>query len=262
MILSYYRKTLTMKTLFTLPFTALLLAGLLTGCQKERSDSTLDDAPGANSGQTIAVSFSPNTIPISEIDSVVVDLISPNTADYHHFTLQKMGDRFATTSTVPEMGYEAFVIVYLRPENNTSYALLYRQLYGGGKEFIHKAAPKAVTDEEGWQLMGRVFDRENEFYTLVGVAPNNPLLYLYTNPQKRNYIYIDKSYVNNGQHVSGGSVEYVAETTLSRPVAIDDAFASTAAAMEGQAWNGLTSMTLAKNEQTGQENILYFEHIQ
>jgi len=262
MIISYSWKTLTMKTLFTLPFTALLVANLLTGCQKEKSDSALDGSRGANSGQTIAIAFSPTTINISQVDSVVVDLISPSTADYHHITLQKMGDRFATTSTVPEMGYEAFVIVYLRPENNNGYALLYRQLYGGGKEFIHKAAPKTRADEEGWQLMGRTFDRENEFYTLVGLAPNNPLLYLYTNPQNRNYIYIDKSYVNNGQHISSGAYEYIAETALSRPVAIDNAFASTAASMEGKTWTALSSMTLASNEQTGQESIFYFEHIQ
>ena len=251
-----------MRTLFTLPFAAFLVFLLLTGCQKEKSGSTLEDRLGDNSGQTIAIAFSPTTINISQVDSIVVDLISPSTADYHHLTLQKMGDRFATTSTVPEMGYEAFVIIYLRPENNNSYALIYRQLYGGGKEFIHKAAPKTLADEDGWQLMGRIFDRENEFYTLVGVSPNNPLLYLFTNPQKRNYIYIDKSYENNGEHVSGGSFEYVAETTLSRPVAIDDAFASTAASMEGRVWNGLSSMILIKNEQTGQENTFYFEHIQ
>lgn len=250
-----------MRTLFTVSFTALLL-GLLTGCQKEKSGSTLDDRPGSHSGQTIAIAFSPTSIHISQVDSVVVDLISPNGAGYHHLTLQKMGDRFATTSTVPEMGYEAFVIVYLRPEDQNAYALMYRQLYGGGKEFIHKAAPKTVGDEEGWQLMGRIFDRENEFYTLVGVAPNNPLLYLYTNPQKRNYIYIDKSYVNNGQHVSSGTFEYTAEPTLSHPVAINDAFASTAASMQGKAWNGLSSMTLAMNEQTKEESLLYFEHIQ
>jgi len=235
---------------------------VLAGCQKEKSDATLDGDPGSNTGQTITIFFSPTTIDISLVDSVVVDLISPGTADYHHLKLQKIADRFTTPSTVPEMGYEAFVIVYLRPQNNKATALLYRQLYGGGKESIQKVAPRTLADKEGWQLMGRVFDRENEFYTLVGIAPNNPLVYLYTNPQKRNYIYIDKTYVNNGQHISGGSFEYIAETTLSRPVAIDNAFASTAASMEGKAWTALNSMTLAMNEQTGQENILYFEHIQ
>jgi len=241
---------------------AFLWLSLLTGCQKEKSGSALDDTPGKHTDQPLTIAFSPTTLPISQVDSVVVDLISPNGAAYHHLTLQKMGDRFASTSRVPEMGYEAYVIIYLRQENNKAYALLYHQLYGGGEEFIHKAAPKALADEQGWRLMGRVFSREEEFFALVGVAPSNPLVYLSMNPQKRNYIFIDKSYIYKGQPVSGGQFEYTAPATLAHPVAIKNAFAATASNMDGKAWSVFSSMTMAMNEQTGQENLFYFEHAQ
>ena len=249
-----------MRTQFTLLFATFLLMSFLTGCQKERSGSALDSRSGNGPSQTFVVSFLPTTINIAQVDSVVVDLISPNAADYRHLTLQKMGDRFATTSTVPEMGYEAFVIIYLRSETNNTYAFLSRQVYGGGKEYIHKAAPKAWADEEGWQLMGHFHNQENEFTALVGIAPANPLLYLYTNPEKRNYIYIDKSYTNNGQHVGSGAYEFTSDSPLPHPIVITNAFASTAATMEGKTWTSLSSLSLIKNVQTGQENIAYFEY--
>lgn len=250
-----------MRTQRILPFVFFAIVSMLTGCQKELSDFTPSDALTTNTPHTIAVSFSSGTINIASVDSVVVDLISGSAADYRHLTLEKMGNRFATVSTVPEMGYEAYVIIYLRPENNNNYALLFHQLYGGGNEAIHKTAPKTMADEAGWQLMARAFNRENEFFALVGISPSNALLYLFTNAQKRDYIYIDKSFLNIDQHVSSGTYEYHATTPLSHPLAIKDAFLSTASQMQGKTWTSFSSMSLAMNNQTGQENMFYLEYV-
>jgi hypothetical protein len=250
-----------MRTQVILTFVCLSIASLLAGCQKERSDATPDNATTTNTPHTIAVSFSPNTINITTVDSVVVDLISGNEADYRHITLEKMGTRYVSTGTVPEMGYEAYIIIYLHSENSNNYALLYHQVYGGGKESLNKAAPKALTDEAGWQLMGRAFNRENEFFALVGVSPANPMLYLFTNTEKRDYIYVDRSYMNNDQHVASGTYEYHATTPLTQPTAIKDAFLPMASQMQNKVWTTFSSMTLAMNNQTGQENMFYLEFL-
>lgn len=260
----YYRawgKAIPMRTLAVLALVNLSIAGILTGCQKELSYVSPDNTTTKNSPHTFAISFPPGTISIASVDSVVVDLINSNAANYRHLTLEKMGTRFVSVSKVPEMGYDAYIIIYLHPENTNSSALLYHQVYGGGNEAISKAAPKTLTDEAGWQLMGRTFSRENEFFALVGVSPTNPLLYLFTNVQKRDYIYVDKSYLNSDQSISNGSYEYRATTPLSHPIAIKDAFQTMATQMQGKTWTTFSSMAFVRNTETAQENSYYFEYM-
>lgn len=243
------------------PIVLFFITSILLGCSKETSDTVLGDDADSNTEHSMTVAFSPGSISMETVDSVVVDLIGGSPADYHHFTLKKAGNNYFTDETVPEAGYNAYVIIYLRPENNNARAFLYHQVYGGGSEPILKAAPKALSDDYDWKLMGHVFDRSNEFFALVGIAPSNPMLYLFTNVQKRNYIYIDKSYLNNDQPISSGTYEYHVTAPLSHPLAVPDAFASTVANMEGKSWTIFSSMVMSKNEQTGQENIFYFQHL-
>ncbi|HYH15943.1 MAG TPA: hypothetical protein VD794_12010 [Flavisolibacter sp.] len=243
------------------PIVLFCIASLFIGCQKETSETFDNNQPGTSAEHQIAVAFTAGTININHVDSVVIDLIGATPADYKHLTLKKMSDRFVTDSIVPEAGYNAYVIIYLRPEDNNAYAFLSHQLYGGGNESIQKTAPKALTDDFNWKLMGRVFDRANEFFALIGIAPTNPLVYLYTNAQKRNYIYVDKSYMDNGQAVSSDTYEYHVTAPLLHPVAIKNAFSAAASSMEGKAWTTFSSMAMAMNDQTGQENIFYFQHL-